>query len=98
MAADGNCLFQSLSHHQLYGSTVRHYDIRSLLVRFENLNSSRFSQILTETNSSDLKSHIHNMLQPGVWGTVEIMAASTYFQVPIFSNTIIYVKMRSLNP
>ena len=36
-------------------------------MRFENLNSSRFSQILTEINSSDLKSHIHIMLQPGVW-------------------------------
>ena len=53
-------------------------------MRFENLNSSRFSQILTEINSSDLKSHIHIMLQPRVWGTVEIIVASTYFQVLIY--------------
>ena len=55
----GSYLFRSLSH-QLYGLTVRHHDIHSLLVRFENLNSSMFSQILTKINSSDLKSHIHN--------------------------------------
>lgn len=81
---DGNCLFRSLSH-QLYGSSNRHFDVRSLLVRFENLNWSRFSHLLTEINSPDMQSHIHKMLRPGAWGThVEIIAASTYFQVPVY--------------
>ena len=44
-------------------------------MRFENLNSSRFSQILTEINSSDLKSHIHNYV------TAEDMTFLDHFEL-----------------
>ena len=77
-------MFRSLSH-QLFGSPTKHFEVRSLLVRFESKNSSFFSSLLTELNASDMHSHIAQMLRPGTWGThVELLAASTYFQVPVY--------------
>lgn len=81
---DGNCMFRSLSH-QLYGSSERHFAIRSLLLRFENHNTETFSKFLTKVNSPSIGAHIHGLLLPGKWGThVELHAAATYFQIPIY--------------
>lgn len=81
---DGNCLFRCFSHF-LCGSESKHYTFRSILVRFENLNSQLFEKRLTEINKPTFKEHINTMLCPNEWGThVEIMAASTYFQIPVY--------------
>ena len=77
-------MFRSLSH-QLYGSSERHFAVRSLLLRFESKNRETFSQLLTEVNSPNMQTHIHSLSLPGRWGThVELHAAATYFQIPIF--------------
>ncbi len=82
--ADGNCMFHALSH-QLFGSPKRDFEVRSLLVRFENLNASIFSPLLTTINAPDMNSHIKKLHRPGIWGThVELLAAATYFQISIY--------------
>ena len=53
--------------------------------RFENKNTSIFSSLLTSINEPDMSSHIKKMLRPGIWDShVELLAAATYFQVPIY--------------
>lgn len=84
IAGDGNCMFRSLSL-QLFGTPEKHFAVRSLLVRFENKNWETFSKLLMEVNSPDIQSHIRTMSLPGRWGThVELLAAATYFQTPVF--------------
>ena len=80
---DGNCMFHSLSC-QLYGSS-EHFAVRSLLLRFESNNRETFSKFLTEINSPNMDTHIRSLTLPGKWGThIELYAAATYFQIPIF--------------
>ena len=77
-------MFRSPSH-QLYGSSERHYAVRYLLLRFESNNRATFSKFLTEVNSSNMDSHIRDLIHPGRWGThIELHAAATYFQIPIY--------------
>ena len=84
VAGDGNCMFRSLSH-QLYGTSERHFSVRALLLRFENKNQEIFSKLLMEVNSPTIQSHIKKLNLPGKWGThVELHAAATYFQIPVF--------------
>ena len=76
VAGDGNCMFRSLSH-QLYGSSERHFVVRSLLLRFESKNCDTFSQLLTKVNN--IQTHIQRLILPGIWGThVELHAAATF--------------------
>ena len=63
---DGNCMFRSISH-QLFATPNKHFEVCSLLVRFESKNSHIFSPLLTEINAPDIR-HIAQMLQSGVWG------------------------------
>ena len=85
MVGDGNCFFRSLSH-QLFSSEEKHYTVRSTLVRFENLNKSLFSAYLMADNEPTIDSHVKKMSRPQVWATqVEIFAASSFFQIPIYS-------------
>ena len=44
---DGNCFFRCLSHI-LYGHEDNHYEVRSLMVRFDNLNQERFKGLYTD--------------------------------------------------
>ncbi len=54
-------------------------------MRFENLNQSKFKGLLTKVNESTITDHIKTMLRPNTWAThVEVMAAATYFQVPVY--------------
>ena len=77
-------MFRSLSH-QLYGSSERHYAVRSLLLRFESNNRATFSKFLTEVNSPNMDSHISDLIHPGRRGThIELHAAATYFQIQIY--------------
>ena len=46
---------------------------------------SIYSSLLTSINEPNMSSHIKKMLQPGIWGSnVELLAAVTYFQIPIY--------------
>ena len=77
---NGNCLFRCFSY-QLLRTEDEHIAVRSLLVRFENLNQSSFQPYLTSINPPTMKQHINNMLHPKKWGThIEILAAATYFR------------------
>ena len=81
---DGNCMFRSISH-QLFATPNKHFEVHSLLVRFESKNSHIFSPLLTEINAPGMIRHIAQMLQSGVWGThVEVLAAAIYFQIPVY--------------
>ena len=80
---DGNCLFRALSD-QIFGSEEHHLFVRTLLVRFENFNSRLFAKHI-HSAESNIEAHIHKMATPSKWGTdLEIIAAATYFQKPIF--------------
>ena len=63
------------------------------MVRFENLNQERFNGLLMPINEVTMSGHIKLMLWPGTWATqVELTAASTYFQVPLFYHIQTQVK------
>lgn len=81
---DGNCFFRSLSFI-LFGNEEEHVNVRTLLVRFENLNSEIFKSLMTEVNEISFEEHIKHIMRPGTWAThVEVKAAATYFQVPVY--------------
>ena len=82
---DGNCLFRAVAFHTL-GDEEKHDDIRTLLVRFENLNKALFeSRFIPSGNTTSFHDHLKHQLWPGVWGTqVELMATATLFQVPVY--------------
>ena len=88
IVGDGNCMFRALAFHIL-GDEKSHFALRSLLVRFENLNGSTFSpRLISGVNGVNLptfEKHIDHMLKPKSYGThVELQAAATYYQVPIY--------------
>ena len=83
-----------IAFHTL-GDEDKHDEIRTLLLSFECLNKTIFeSQFIPDdnqqrTNSSSkqtsFEEHLRHQLRPGTWGTqVELMAAATLFQVPIY--------------
>ena len=86
---DGNCLFWSFSLH-LLGNQDEHFKVRSMIVRFENLNSTHFEpRMMDLINQPTFKDHISKMSQPGCWGThIEIMAIASIYTY-ISSNSIL---------
>ena len=77
-AGDGNCLFRSLSF-QLTGKQDEHISVRTLTVRFENLNQSSFQPYLTPINCPTMAEHIEHVQRPGVFGThLEIYTGNSY--------------------
>ena len=83
-AGDGNCLFRSLSF-QLTGKQDEHISVRTLTVRFENLNRSSFQPYLTPINCPTMAEHIEHVQRPGVFGThLEILAIATYYAIPVY--------------
>ncbi len=85
MKGDGNCFFRALSH-QLYGSDEFHLHVRAILVGFEVINPSAFEAYLfTSPTVSTILQHAKRMSCPGEWATqVELYAAATYFDLPLF--------------
>ena len=79
---DGNCLFRSFSLH-LLGNQDEHFKVRSMIVRFENLNSTHFEpRMMDLINQPTFKDHISKISQPGCSGThIEIMAIASMYQV-----------------
>ena len=81
---DGNCFFRALSFI-LFNNEDEDYAIRSIIVRFENLNGPVFESRMTTLNEPTFKQHINKMLRPGAWAThIELQAAAAYFQLPIY--------------
>ena len=81
---DGNCLFRSLSF-QLLGSEEEHIAVRTMAIRFENLNQGAFAPYLTAINKATMAEHIKHVQRPDVFGThVEILAIATFLDVPTF--------------
>ena len=77
-------MFRSLSNH-LLGNEEEHDAVRTLLIRFENLNHHYFEAFLMDKNEPTLKAYISKMCQPSTWGTqIEIEAAVALFQVPVY--------------
>ena len=67
------------------GSEENHYEVRDMLIRFQNLNQTSFQPFLTSVNSATIQEHISSMLLPNKWGThIEILAAATIYQVPVY--------------
>ena len=59
--------------------------IRKVLVEFEEPNKDQFANYLTVSDATNIDDHICSMARPFVWGTqVELLAASSFFQVPIY--------------
>lgn len=81
---DGNCLFRCLSQH-LFNSQDKHQVVRELVCNFEKENASTFEVYLTPNQSQSIHEHVQLILKNNSWGTqVELIAAATYFQVPIY--------------
>ena len=81
---DGNCLFRALSQ-ELSGFEELHQALRELLVKFISCNLDSFRCRVT---SGTIESHLENMPRNARWGTqVEIQAAASLFQVPIYVAT-----------
>ena len=81
---DGNCLFRALSQ-QLSGFEELHQNLRELLVKFILCNLDSFRCRVT---SGTIESHLESMQRNARWGTqVEIQAAASLFQVPIYVAT-----------
>ena len=81
---DGNCLFRSFSF-QLLGTEEEHIAVRTLAIRFQNLNKSAFTPYVTAINKPTMTQHIAHVQQPDVYGThVEILALATVFNIPVF--------------
>ena len=81
---DGNCIFRSFSF-QLTGNQDNHISVRTLLLRFENLNPSAFQPYLTPINYPTMAEHISHVQKPDVFGThLEILAIATFYNVPVY--------------
>ena len=81
---DGNCLFWALSQ-QLNGFEELHQTLRELLVKFISCNLDSFRCSVT---SGTIESRLESMQRNAQWGTqVEIQAAASLFQVPIYVAT-----------
>ncbi len=84
---DGNCMFRAFSfaflHHEDH-----HFHLRSHIVRTMNLNEELFSEYLMPINKATISEQVKHMMRPGVWGThLELKAAATLFQIPIYCCT-----------
>ena len=85
ISGDGNCLFRAISFG-LFGADDKHYEIRTAIVRLINLNGNIFSNFLIPSvNHATIEEHVSHMMHNSVWGTqVEIVAAATLFQIPVY--------------
>ena len=85
IVGDGNCLFRAISY-ALLRTEDHHRIVRTNVVQLMNLNKSMFSAFLIPTvNSPTIDEQVEHRMLPSVWGThVELIAAATLFQLPIY--------------
>ena len=70
---------------QLTGNQDNHISVRTLFLRFENLNPSAFQPYLTAINYPTMAEHISHVQKPDVFGThLEILAIATFYNVPVY--------------
>ena len=80
-------MFRSLSH-QIYGTEDEHRNIRLVLQHVLEENFEVYEKFWIQTNVS-FSSHVQRLKNQGVWGTqVELLAATDYYQVPIYVCTV----------
>ena len=49
------------------------------------MNEEKFSGLMTEVYKPSFQEHIRHMMRPGAWAThVEVIAAATYFLIPVY--------------
>ena len=82
---DGNCFYSALSV-QLFGTQDENLAVRNVVYRMVLLNKSIFKPFFIPTSKVQSFEELceHNW-KPGIWATqVEVVAAATIFQVPIY--------------
>ena len=88
-AADGNCMFRSLSKG-LLGTEKYHYRIRTTLFGFIYGNSKIFLPHIEQKYSCpvEIRQYCVSMDKSGIWGTeIELLAAATMLQAPVYTYT-----------
>jgi hypothetical protein len=92
MAADGNCLFRSLSHQLYVDYGNNHDDVRAEICDFLEAHKEEFSIFLLldgdEEDVCDFDKYVVEMRKDGVWGgDVEIACAARLYRrnITIFS-------------
>ena len=74
VAADGNCFFRSISY-LLFSHEDEHWSLRTIITRFENLNSRLFEKRMTSINGRTFSDHIQKLCHPSSWAThIEVLA------------------------
>ena len=69
----------------LFGNDDFCWQLRDIIIRFENLNSTLFETRMTGINGATFAEHISKMTYPYSWAThIEVFGVATYFQVPVF--------------
>lgn len=86
MAADGNCLFRSLSDQIYWDYGNKHEEVRSDVCDFLALHKDEFSVFLVldeneeDEDAADFESYVSNMRTLGEWGgNLEIVAAARLY-------------------
>ena len=85
MAADGNCLFRSISHQIYNDYGTRHEKVRSELCDYLEANEEEFKVFLIldddDTDICNFKDYVSRMREDGEWGgDVEIVCASRLYR------------------
>ena len=82
---DGNCFYSALSF-QLFGTEDEDLAVRNVVYRMVLLNKRIFKPYFISTSKVQTFEELceHNW-KPGIWATqVEVVAAATIFQIPIY--------------
>ena len=87
MAADGNCLFRSLSDQLYWDYGNNHENVRSEVCDFLALSKEDFKFFLVldenedDEDAADFESYVSKMRTPGEWGgNVELVAAARLYR------------------
>lgn len=87
MAADGNCLFRSLSDQLYWDYGSNHEEVRADVCDLLALHKEEFSLFLVldenedDEDASDFESYVTKMRKSGEWGgNLELVAASRLYR------------------
>lgn len=92
MAADGNCLFRSLSDQLYFDYGSRHLEIRDDVVDYMEGHKDDFVVFLVlddkdsnDEDAADFESYCNEMRNDGTWGgNLELVAASRMYRYVMF--------------
>jgi len=84
VSGTGDCFYKCLSYN-LYGKEDYHLKIREVVCNVLHQHPESFIQFYDNTNEEEFIDHIIQQQSPGAWATqVEIFAAATWLQCPLF--------------